>query len=118
MTTTILKTLFSPEGRVNRKPYILWLTFFTIFQMIFLSLETIFKGAAMEMIFDLLYIVSLFVIFYASVILAVKRSHDINKSGFFIILMFIPIINIYPTIVLMGQKGTNGGNDYGEDPLL
>ncbi|MCV6599263.1 MAG: DUF805 domain-containing protein [Alphaproteobacteria bacterium] len=118
MTTPILKTLFNPEGRVNRKKYISWLALFTIFQLSFLIIESLFSGEIVESFFAILYIVSLFLIFYASIILAVKRSHDINKSGFFIILMFIPIINIYPTIVLMCQKGTSGQNDYGEDPLL
>lgn len=40
----------------------------------------------------------------------IRRMHDINKSGWFIL---IPIYNIYLAL----QKGDGGANQYGSDPL-
>jgi len=42
---------------------------------------------------------------------AVKRLHDINKSGWFFL---FPIINF----ILLFLKGTQGKNDYGLDPRM
>ena len=47
----------------------------------------------------------------------VKRSHDLGKSGAFVILYFISIINIYPFILLGFIKGSDGPNEYGQNPL-
>jgi uncharacterized membrane protein YhaH (DUF805 family) len=54
---------------------------------------------------------------YASIAMLIKRSHDRNRSGHFIWLMFIPIINLWPAIELSFFKGTEGPNKFGDDPL-
>lgn len=41
----------------------------------------------------------------------VRRLHDINKSGWWIL---VPLYNLY----LFAQKGTEGANYYGPDPLI
>lgn len=48
-------------------------------------------------------------VFLPSIAVAVRRMHDINKSGWFIL---IPFYNIY----LFCIDGTRGENAYGEDP--
>jgi uncharacterized membrane protein YhaH (DUF805 family) len=40
---------------------------------------------------------------------AIRRVHDVNKSGWFIL---IPIYNI----ILLATEGDKGANQYGEDP--
>ena len=45
-----------------------------------------------------------------------RRCHDRNYSAAFIILMFVPIINLWPTIELAFVSGTPGDNEYGPDP--
>lgn len=50
-----------------------------------------------------------------------RRLHDLNHSGAWIILGFIPLVNVIVGIVFLimfCQKGTTGQNKYGEDPLL
>ena len=43
------------------------------------------------------------------VAVSVRRMHDVNKSGWFIL---IPIYNL----ILACTEGTTGPNDYGDDP--
>lgn len=57
----------------------------------------------------LLYII----IMYSISAVSIKRLHDINKSGFFAILNFIPIINIILLSYLLFNKSVNTGNNYG-----
>lgn len=46
----------------------------------------------------------------------VKRLHDVDKSGWFIILLFIPIINFILGLYMLLADGTVGPNRYGNDP--
>jgi uncharacterized membrane protein YhaH (DUF805 family) len=48
--------------------------------------------------------------FVPSLAVAVRRMHDVNKSGWFIL---IPLYNLY----LLAQEGDSGRNQYGPDPL-
>ena len=47
----------------------------------------------------------------------VRRLHDLNKSGWWVLLFFIPIIGHIILIVWFATRGTVGANSFGEDPL-
>jgi uncharacterized membrane protein YhaH (DUF805 family) len=47
----------------------------------------------------------------------VKRLHDLGRPGTHYWLLLIPLYNIYLGLVLLFQKGNNGENIYGPDPL-
>ena len=68
--------------------------------------------------FSLIPTVSLSIVnIYAIICILKKRSHDLNKSGLFVALSFIPIVNLYPAILFIFIRGTKGENKYGSDPL-
>ena len=46
----------------------------------------------------------------------VKRLHDVDKSGWLIILLFIPIVNFIFGLYMLLADGTVGPNRYGDDP--
>lgn len=54
----------------------------------------------------------------ASYMLAIKRAHDRNRPGWFILLSFVPIANIWVCIEVAFLRGTDGDNPYGNDPRL
>ncbi|GHU87403.1 hypothetical protein AGMMS49941_10860 [Deferribacterales bacterium] len=47
----------------------------------------------------------------------IKRCHDRNRSGWFILLFLVPIVNLWAIIELGFLRGTVGDNKYGCDPL-
>jgi uncharacterized membrane protein YhaH (DUF805 family) len=47
---------------------------------------------------------------------SVRRMHDQNKSGWFVLISFIPYIGGLIYLVLCFLPGTEGENDYGWDP--
>jgi len=55
---------------------------------------------------------------WAQAALTVKRAHDREKSGWFVLVLFIPLVQIWPAIELWFLRGTTGDNQYGPDPLL
>jgi uncharacterized membrane protein YhaH (DUF805 family) len=55
---------------------------------------------------------------WISIAVAVKRYHDRNKSGWWVFIVFVPIIGGIWYLVECGfLRGTPGPNDYGPDPL-
>lgn len=46
----------------------------------------------------------------------VKRFHDLDKSGWMILTLLIPIVDFVFSIYLLFVDGTIGPNRYGEDP--
>jgi uncharacterized membrane protein YhaH (DUF805 family) len=47
----------------------------------------------------------------------IRRLHDINKSGWWFLLWFIPLIGTIWIIVLLCRKGDEGKNRFGNNPL-
>lgn len=53
--------------------------------------------------------------FIPSLAVGVRRLHDIGKSGWFLLLGFVPIANIV-LIIWLAQDGQPGTNEYGSNP--
>jgi len=47
---------------------------------------------------------------------AIRRMHDIGKSGWWILVSLIPVAGIIWYIVLTATEGQHGDNQYGADP--
>jgi uncharacterized membrane protein YhaH (DUF805 family) len=69
-----------------------------------------------------LYAVSIPSLVYALLVLiqgialSVRRLHDTNKSGWWLLLFLLPILGFIILIVFYVLPGTVGSNKYGEDP--
>jgi uncharacterized membrane protein YhaH (DUF805 family) len=48
---------------------------------------------------------------------SVRRLHDRDKSGWFLLLIFIPLVGAIILIVWFCTRGTMGPNRFGPDPL-
>lgn len=65
----------------------------------------------------LMTIASIFYI-WAGLAIAIKRWHDRNKSGWWVLIGLVPVIGGLWVLIENGfLKGTDGPNDYGPDPL-
>jgi uncharacterized membrane protein YhaH (DUF805 family) len=64
-----------------------------------------------------LLIISL-IFLYPALAIYTKRWHDRNKSGWWSLILLVPIIGIIWFLVECGfLRGTDGSNDYGPDPI-
>lgn len=52
----------------------------------------------------------------ASIAMGVRRLHDINKSGWFLLLTLVPVVGIFVVIPLLFFPGTPGDNQFGPVP--
>ena len=55
--------------------------------------------------------------FLPSIAVGIRRLHDIDLAGWWLLLSLIPIIGVVILIVLWSRKGTAGLNHFGENPL-
>lgn len=110
---------FTSAGRLNRQSY--------IYRSLFLSLvlsviQCVLTFAANTIgALELLFAVAAFVLgvfqLAANIMLGVRRLHDLDKGGWWMLLLFVPLVNILFYIYILFFKGTEGPNQYGEDPL-
>ncbi len=49
------------------------------------------------------------------VIFAIRRLHDINASGWFVLLILVPLVNLIVLLVLVFKAGTPGPNRFGPE---
>lgn len=52
------------------------------------------------------------------VFLAIRRLHDVHASGWWYLLVLIPLVNLIFLLYLFFAKGDNGDNAYGSDPKI
>lgn len=108
----VLKNYVGFEGRARRKEY--WM--FILFNMI-ASLVLGFIGGLIGLDTILSYVYSLAVLL-PSLAVAMRRLHDTGRSGWMILLSFIPLIGAIVLIVFMCQDSEPGDNKYGSNPKL
>jgi uncharacterized membrane protein YhaH (DUF805 family) len=109
-------------GRSRRKEY--WM--FILFQIILTTLAVLlllvtgdFSSAASSapsgllIVLGLIYLVAFFI---PSLAVQVRRFHDQDKSGWFVLLGFIPYVGGLIVLVFMCLDGTRGQNRFGPDP--
>jgi len=111
--------LFSMKGRLNRAGYF-WILFafstFNIFGYLVISPSTREPG-----VINILAVIFYLILYTGLSALAafqgVKRLHDLNRPGSHYLLLLIPLYNIYLSLILLFEKGTDNDNKYGSDPL-
>lgn len=52
-----------------------------------------------------------------SLAVGARRLHDIDRTGWWLLISFIPVIGLIVLIVFFATKGTAGPNRFGTDPL-
>jgi uncharacterized membrane protein YhaH (DUF805 family) len=108
---------FSPRGRINRKRYWLGAILLIVVYLVPFAFLLLLSPDNLSLPFFLLFFIFWALYMYMILMLALKRLHDRNRHGAFIILLLIPIINLWPTIEILFLRGASGENRYGPDPL-
>lgn len=106
----VLKKYAVFNGRARRKEY--WLFFlFNIIICIVLSIIDMVVGTIS--LFTALYSLAVLV---PGIAVAIRRLHDTGRSGWWLLIAFVPIIGAIVVLVLMVLDGTPGENQYGKNP--
>jgi uncharacterized membrane protein YhaH (DUF805 family) len=108
-------TVFS--GRARRKEYWMFVLFSFIVSVVLSILDRVLglnygpgdSNGWLQTIYGL-------AVLLPSIAVAIRRMHDTNRSGWWILINLIPCVGFIWFIVLAAQEGTAGDNQYGPDP--
>lgn len=121
--TSVLWALFAFDGRLGRQSF--WLgvaLMYSSLSCIALALlPRVTAGETIDAYFaarggDPVFLVLLALALWTELALAVKRLHDRGLSGFFAIVLALPLLNFVAFIVIGLMSGTPGPNRFGLGP--
>ncbi|AGH50805.1 MULTISPECIES: DUF805 domain-containing protein [Sphingomonadales] len=127
-----LKRYAQFSGRARRKEYWMFVLLLVIVYFVAMALDTALGlGGSMTRYADtapgaasvgfysnggVLTIISMLALFLPSLAVAVRRLHDIDKSGWWVLIGIVPLIGSIVLIVFYCLDGTKGPNRFGPDP--
>jgi len=97
------------NGRSTRQEYWMFVLFNLIFYLCTFAIDSFFPVYG-GLPIGTLYIVAVFI---PGLSASVRRLHDVNKSGWFLLIALIPLIGYILLIVLMAKAGDSEKNKYG-----
>jgi len=107
---------FTFSGRARRAEY-WWFALFLIIVSIALGvLDGLLFGMSMESGGPLGALFSLATII-PSIAAGARRLHDIDRTGWWLLMFFVPMIGWIVLLVFFVTRGTSGANRFGPDPL-
>ncbi len=105
----MFKNTFDFTGRITRLDYLNSIILYIIAHLLILAINVSYNLGTLNSLFALL----LFLFF---IVQSIKRCHDLDRSGFWCLVMFIPFLNLILLVVLLIKNGSLGTNIYGPNP--
>lgn len=99
------------EGRSRRSAYWFWVLFTALVSFV-ISILFSFDTNTSSIISGLWSLATLL----PSLAVGVRRLHDTNRSGWFLLLALIPLVGAIILIVFFAQDSTTGENRFGANP--
>lgn len=100
------------DGRARRKAY--WM--FTLFNIAISLGITLVVGLVSESLASGLSGLLALALFLPGLGLAVRRLHDTGRSGWYLLVLLVPIVGAFILLYFMVTEGDAGPNEYGPDP--
>ncbi|TCM70978.1 uncharacterized membrane protein YhaH (DUF805 family) [Acinetobacter calcoaceticus] len=114
-------SLFNTQGRISRLTFLAWNGVVAIIVFILMAMVTFIAPSLIEVMFTyhdswglnlIALVINLgFICIY--IMIAIKRLHDVNQSGWLALLILVPLLNLIFSLYLIFMPGTAGENKYG-----
>ena len=108
--STCLKKYFNFKDRASRSEY--W-----YFQLVLAPIYIWSQFPSDDTQILVIQVILTFGLLIPGISAGVRRLHDRDKSGWFMLISFIPILGAIFLLVMLAEKGTPGKNKFGEYPL-
>lgn len=112
----VLKQYADFSGRARRKEYWMFALFNLIFVIVAAILDNILGLTFGQLPYGVFYFLYALALIVPGLAVAVRRLHDIGKSGWMILIGLIPLVGAIWLIVLMVLDSKPGENQYGPNP--
>ena len=101
-------------GRSGRKEY--W-HFFLWYFVIYTVLELVDQAMSGSVVMGWSVAVFTLALLVPSMAVGVRRLHDTDRSGWWLLITLVPILGVIVLIVFSSQNGDAGDNQYGSRPV-
>ncbi|RPE04399.1 DUF805 domain-containing protein [Candidatus Pantoea deserta] len=112
----VLKMYAVVQGRCRRKTFWLFLLFSTLISLACSAIDELF-GLVIFRDQGLLSLIYAVAVLIPSVAVGVRRLHDLDRSGWWLLIMLIPLFGTLLLLIYFCLRGTVGPNRFGPDPL-
>lgn len=114
----VLRQYSDFNGRARRKEYFMFNLFNALFGIVLMIIATILVKVTESEFFILLYLIYIFATLLPSLAVSIRRMHDIGKSGWMLLVSFIPLIGSFWVLFLLITESDQGENEYGKNPKI
>lgn len=97
------------SGRARRSEY--W--WFYLFNMI---VNVVAQTVDAAIGLPILTIIAFLALIVPGIAVGVRRMHDVGRSGWWLLILLVPLVGFILVIYWFVQRGTVGPNEYGSDP--
>lgn len=115
--TLPLKKYADFTGRARRKEYWMFTLLVIAASVVIGMVEGILGLSGTLAMYGPLSLLFMLAILIPSIAVGVRRLHDTNRSGWWMLIGLIPIVGSIVLLVFFVLEGTRGPNAYGPDPL-
>ena len=110
------------KGRARRKEYWMWTLYYTIILLFAMVLDNAlglnFELLGQNLGYGWLYVTIGITHLIPGLGIVVRRLHDVGKSGWFYLIILIPLIGFIWILVLFCTEGDKEDNKWGSNPKL
>jgi uncharacterized membrane protein YhaH (DUF805 family) len=111
----VLKNYVGFSGRARRKEYWMFVLFNILFAVAAMVLDNVLGLASEKLHYGPIYGLYALAVFLPGLAAGVRRLHDTDRSGWWLLLCLVPLVGLV-VIVFLALEGTPGGNRFGPDP--
>jgi uncharacterized membrane protein YhaH (DUF805 family) len=106
----LLAKYFLCHGRINRRTWLARVIALGLVSLAFGMLADAMLGDPGAAVFALAFT-------WGALAVSAQRLHDIGRTGAGLLLLLIPVLGPLWVLLLLGRRGGEGKNRYGDDPL-
>ena len=112
----VLQNYATFSGRARRSEYWYFVLFNMIFAIVAVVLDNVFETAIEGIGYGPIYGLYVLAVFLPGLAVAVRRLHDVGKSGWMFFIVLIPLIGSIWLLVLFCTDSQQGTNKWGPNP--
>ena len=102
------------SGRVSRAAYFLGQLLVAVIQLFPLyHFKLVPEGSPESEVWFSIFVVVVLATAWSTIVLNVKRLHDLGKPGLFVLFLFVPVVQLVAILLLYLYPGQPGPNLYG-----